>query len=68
VKVWKNEKCYGNMSCWQVFPQLLEVHPNLHELEKKYCNAKKKPSFFLAIGLESNAGERLCVQVLSPSL
>ena len=31
VEVWENEKCGGNTSCRQVFPQLFRVLPNFHE-------------------------------------
>ena len=31
VEVWENEKCCGNTSCRQVFPQLFRVLPNFHK-------------------------------------
>ena len=31
VEVWENEKCGGNTSCRQVFPQLFRVLPNFHK-------------------------------------
>ena len=31
VEVWENEKCCGNKSCRQEFPQLFQVLPNFHE-------------------------------------
>ena len=31
VEVWENEKCCGNTSHKQVFPQLFRVLPNFHE-------------------------------------
>ena len=31
VEFWENEKCFGNMSRRQVFPQLFRVLPNFHE-------------------------------------
>jgi len=35
VEVWEHEKCCGNTSCRQVFPQLFRVLPNFHEC---FCN------------------------------
>ena len=31
IEVWENEKCCGNTSRRQVFPQLFRVLPNVHE-------------------------------------
>ena len=45
VKVWENEKCCGNTSGMQVFPQVFRVLPSMENMFpislRKYCNAKK---------------------------
>ena len=47
VEVWENEKCCGNTSCRQVFPQLFQVLPNLHECFYNLIETRRKCFLFL---------------------
>ena len=53
VKVWVNEKCCGNTSGMQVFPQVFRVLPSMENMFpislRKYCNAKEKIYLFTLI-------------------
>ena len=48
VEVWENEKCCGNTSCRQVFPQLFRVLPNLHECFYNLIETWRKCFLFLS--------------------
>ena len=52
VEVWENEKCCGNTSRRQVFPQLFRVLPNFHEC--LYNSIETQSTCFLFL-LENNA-------------
>ena len=52
VEVWKNEKCCGNTSHRQVFPQLFRVLPSFHEC--LYNSIEIRSTCFLFL-LENNA-------------
>ena len=47
VEVWENEKCCGNTSRRQVFPQLFRVLPNLHECFYNSIETRRKCFLFL---------------------
>ena len=52
VEVWENEKCCGNTSRRQAFPQLFRVLPNFHEC---LYNSIETPSTCFLFLLENNA-------------
>ena len=47
VEVWENEKCCGNTNRRQVFPQLFQVLPNLHECFYDLIETRRKCFLFL---------------------
>ena len=55
VKVWENEKCCGNTSVRQVFPQLFRVLPNFHECFYNSIGTRRTCFLFL---LENTATKK----------
>ena len=55
MEVWENEKCCGNTSRRQVFPQLYQVFPNFHECFYSSIETQKTCFLFL---LENTVTEK----------
>ena len=61
VKVWENEKCYGNTSRRRVFPQLFRVLPSFHECFSNSIETQRTCFLFLLENTAMQKRKKVCL-------